>query len=163
MQGITDSLGEDEEMKRAVLSLIVACSVWACSPKSETASETPPPTEPAAAAHETAAEVKEVDVADLKRRLDAGEDIFLLDVRNPDELVEHGMIAGAVNIPIDNLEARLSEVPKDKPIVTYCMRGGRASRAAELLRNHGYDQPIESGGITAWKDAGYEVVQPKTE
>ena len=31
------------------------------------------------------------------------------------------------------------------------------------LRNNGYDQPIESGGITAWKEAGYEVVQPKSE
>jgi adenylyltransferase/sulfurtransferase len=149
-------------MKKYVLSLVVALAAWGCSPAAEPVAETPPPAEPAAA-HETAAEVREVDVAALKQKLDAGEDIYLLDVRNPDELKEHGMIAGAVNIPIDQLEARLSEVPKDKPIVTYCMAGGRASRAAELLRSNGYDQPIESGGITAWKEAGYEVVQPKSE
>ena len=83
--------------------------------------------------------------------------------RNPDELEEHGMIPGAVNIPIDQLEARLAEVPKDKPIVTYCMRGGRASRAAETLRTNGYTEPIEYGGITAWKEAGNEVVQPASE
>jgi rhodanese-related sulfurtransferase len=147
-------------MKKFILCSAVVFSAWACLPGPETASEKPAAT---TGTEQAAAEVKEVDVADLKRRLDAGEDIFLLDVRNPDELVEHGMIAGAVNIPVDDLEARLAEVPKDKPIVTYCMRGGRASRAADLLRSHGYDQPIESGGITAWKEAGYEVVQPKTE
>jgi len=73
------------------------------------------------------------------------------------------MIAGAVNIPIDELESRVAEVPKDKPIVTYCMKGGRASRAAEILREAGYDQPIQYGGITAWKEAGNEVVQPASE
>ena len=106
------------------------------------------------------ADAKEVDVAELKQRLDQGEDVFLLDVRSPEELEEHGMIDGAVNIPIDELESRLDEVPKDQPIVTYCMRGGRASRAAETLREHGYDQPIEYGGITAWKEKGYPVVEP---
>jgi adenylyltransferase/sulfurtransferase len=102
----------------------------------------------------------EMDVESVAARLDAGEDIYLLDVRNPDELEEHGMIAGAVNIPIDQLEARLSEVPRDKEIVTYCMRGGRASRAADILREAGYTEPIEYGGITAWKEAGKPVVQP---
>jgi len=102
----------------------------------------------------------EMDVEELAARLEAGEDIYLLDVRNPDELEEHGMIAGAVNIPIGELEARLDEVPKGKTIVTYCMRGGRASRAADLLRDAGYDEPIEFGGITAWKEAGKPVVQP---
>jgi adenylyltransferase/sulfurtransferase len=143
-----------------MLWLVISFALWACSPTEETpaAGEKAP-----AAAAPAAAEVPVVDVASLKQRLDAGEDIFLLDVRNPDEIVEHGMIAGSVNIPIDQLEARVSEVPKDKPIVTYCMRGGRADRAAQLLRSKGYDQPIESGGITAWKEAGYEVVQPKSE
>ena len=147
-------------MKKFVLYLVVALAAWGCSPAAETTADAPPPAEPAAA---PAPEVHEVDVAMLKQKLDAGEDIFLLDVRTPAELEEHGMIAGAVNIPIDDLEGRLAEVPKDKPIVTYCMRGGRASRAADLLRSNGYDQPIESGGITAWKEAGYEVVQPKSE
>jgi rhodanese-related sulfurtransferase len=116
----------------------------------------------AASSHDPveAPDATELDVAMLKQRLDAGEKVFLLDVRNPDELVEHGMIEGAVNIPIDQLGDRLSEVPSDVEIVTYCMSGGRASRAAALLRENGYDQPIEFGGITAWKEAGYPVVQP---
>ena len=124
--------------------------------------------EAAAVAEEThaaaeVAEAIEMDPAAVQARIDAGEPIFLLDVRNPEELVEHGQIKGAVNIPVDQLEARLSEVPKDVPIVTYCMKGGRASRAADTLREAGYDKPIEFGGITAWKEAGLEVVQPDSE
>lgn len=147
-------------MQKSVLWLVIALAAWACSPATETASEAPAPSEPAPA-QQPAAKADEVDMAVLKQKLDAGEDIFLLDVRLPAEVEEHGMIAGAVNIPIDDLEARMAEVPRDKPIVTYCMRGSRGSRAAELLRSNGYDQPIESGGITAWKEAGYEVVQPE--
>ena len=109
------------------------------------------------------AEATEMDPAAVQARIDSGEKLFLLDVRNPDELVEHGQIDGAVNIPIDELEARLAEVPKDTPIVTYCMRGGRASRAADTLRQAGRTDPIEYGGITAWKEAGNPVVQPESE
>ena len=144
-------------MTRTILAMILAIGCWACS-ATEPAAETPaaeaPAEEPAAPA------AVEMDVEAVAARLDAGEDIYLLDVRNPDELVEHGMIAGAVNIPIDQLESRLSDVPKDKEIVTYCMRGGRASTAADILREAGYTEPIQYGGITAWKEAGKPVVQP---
>lgn len=64
-------------------------------------------------------EIREMDVDGVADRLAAGEDIFLLDVRNPDEIEEHGAIEGYVNIPIDELEGRLAEVPRDKPIVAY--------------------------------------------
>lgn len=122
-----------------------------------------PPTEQAESAPAAAAEPTKMDPAAVKQRIDSGEDFFLLDVRSAQELVDDGMIAGAVHIPIDELEARLAEVPKDKAIVTYCKVGGRATRAAETLRKAGYDEPIEVGGITAWKEAGYEVVHPKSE
>ncbi len=142
-------------------ALAVTLALAACGGSEQTA----PPAAEAPAQHEPVevAQVTQMDPAALKARLDAGEKIFLLDVRNPEELVEHGQIEGAVNIPIDELEARLAEVPKDQPIVTYCMVGGRASRAADTLREAGYDQPIQSGGITAWKEAGLEVVQPETK
>ncbi len=140
-------------MNRTILAMILAIGCWACS-SSEPAAET------AAAQEQAAPAAVEMDVESVAARLDAGEDIYLLDVRNPDELKEYGMIAGAINIPVDQLEARLSEVPKDKEIVTYCMRGGRASRAADILRAAGYTEPIEYGGITAWKEAGKPVVQP---
>lgn len=135
------------------LALIAACS----SPQAES--------EPAAetAAHEKAevAEATELDVDSLKQRLDAGEEVFVLDVRRPEELEQEGLIEGSVNIPIDDLEARLAEVPKDKPLAVYCHMGGRASRAAAVLRENGYTEPIEYGGITAWKEKGYDVAFPE--
>lgn len=140
-------------MKRTILAMFLAIGCWACS-------ATEPVAETAAVEEHAAPAAVEMDVESVAARLDAGDDIYLLDVRNPDELEEHGMIAGAINIPIDQLEARLGEVPKDKEIVTYCMRGGRASRAADILREAGYTEPIEFGGITAWKEAGKPVVQP---
>jgi sulfur-carrier protein adenylyltransferase/sulfurtransferase len=141
-------------MTRTILAMILAIGCWACS-ATEPAAQTTEAVESAAAPAAV-----EMDVEAVAARLEAGEDLYLLDVRTPEELVEHGMIAGAVNIPIDQLEARLSEVPKDKEIVTYCMRGGRASTAADILREAGYTEPIAYGGITAWKEAGKPVVQP---
>ena len=144
-------------MIRLIFTTLLIVSCWACSGADQAAESAAP--EPTAEVHEAPAPV-EMDVEELAARLEAGEGIYLLDVRNPDELEEHGMIAGAVNIPIDELEARLDEVPEGKTIVTYCMSGGRASRAVDLLRDAGYDEPIEFGGITAWKEAGKPVVQP---
>ena len=65
------------------------------------------------------AEPTEMDAAGVAARMEAGEDIFLLDVRTPEELQEDGVIAGYTHIPIGELEGRLAEVPKDKPIVAY--------------------------------------------
>ena len=148
--------------KRLAIALsLLLLGLAACGGQTE---DTAAGEEPPAAGQPAPAQLAEpepLDVAKLKERLDAGEDLVLLDVRSAEELEEHGMIEGAVNIPIDDLEARLAEVPEGKPIVTYCMRGGRAGRAAEILREHGYDQPIEYGGITEWKEAGNPVVQPK--
>ncbi len=76
-----------------------------------TSEQEPAPAEPA--------EPKELDVADVAGRLAAGEEIFLLDVRTSEELVQDGAIEGYSHIPIDELEGRLAEVPKDKPIVAY--------------------------------------------
>lgn len=150
-------------MNRLTIALCVAALLAACGATTESAEQTPADPPPAQGSSHDPVEVEavELDVAALAAKLEAGEEVYLLDVRRPEELVEHGMIAGAVNIPIDDLQARLAEVPTDKPIVTYCMRGGRASRAAKLLRDSGHEQPIEYGGITAWKEAGHEVVQPQ--
>ena len=143
----------------ALLALTIACGA------AEPVAEAPAAEEHAPGSHDPVevADATEFDAAALQARLEAGEEVFLLDVRNPDELVEHGQIEGAVNIPIDELESRLEEVPEGMPVVTYCMRGGRASRAADTLRKAGRTDPIEYGGITAWKEAGNPVVQPEGE
>lgn len=59
------------------------------------------------------------DVEALRERLGASEDVFLLDVRDPAELAEIGAIEGYVNIPMNQLEMRMSEIPKDRPTVLY--------------------------------------------
>jgi rhodanese-related sulfurtransferase len=64
-------------------------------------------------------------------------DKLILDVRTPEE-VSMGMIDGAVNIPTDQLQGRLSELPKDKEIVVHCRTGLRAEMAYSILRNAGF-------------------------
>ena len=70
-------------------------------------------------AESSPAETKELDVEGVSARLAAGEEITLLDVRTHEELVADGAIEGYLHIPIDELEARLAEVPTDKPLVAY--------------------------------------------
>lgn len=102
--------------RRGMMQTTIAGSAaWlSCSGPEATPPETAQSTEAAAPSEPTT-----FDAADLKRRLDAGEDLFLLDVRRRDELETEGAIDGYVHIPIDELEARMSEVPKDKPLVVY--------------------------------------------
>jgi len=60
-------------------------------------------------------------------------DLVIIDVRNPNEFVTMHY-PNALNIPVNELEARLSEVPADKPVLVYCARGIRSMRAYEILR-----------------------------
>jgi NADPH-dependent 2,4-dienoyl-CoA reductase/sulfur reductase-like enzyme/rhodanese-related sulfurtransferase len=63
---------------------------------------------------------------------------FLLDVRDPDELAEHGKLPGAVNIPLRELRDRLDELPQSQRIVTYCQKGQRGYLAACALQGNGF-------------------------
>ncbi len=76
---------------------------------------------------------------------------FLLDVRNPGELTNIGAIAGAVNIPIDQLRQRLAELPKDKEILITCQVGLRGHVAYRLLANHGFNARNLSGGFKTFQ------------
>ena len=77
--------------------------------------------------------------------------ITLLDVRTPEETAT-GMIDGAVNIPVDELRGRLSELPKDKPVYAYCAVGLRGYVACRILTQHGFDAYNLSGGLKTWRD-----------
>jgi hypothetical protein len=100
-------------------SLAGFAGMAACSTGQVSEPAAAPPTETKAASTTASAEPPRFDPADLKRRLDGGEDVYLLDVRTPKELEEEGAIDGYHHIPIDELEARVSEVPKGKPMVIY--------------------------------------------
>jgi rhodanese-related sulfurtransferase len=86
---------------------------------------------------------------------------FVLDVRAPEEFVT-GHVPGAVNIPHDQVAARLAEVPKDKDVVLYCRSGRRAAMAAEVLAANGYTQLKHlEGDMPAWIEKGRPVDTPK--
>lgn len=74
----------------------------------------------------------------------------LVDVRTPAEFAA-GHVRGAVNIPVDDLERRLSELgPTSQPVVLYCRSGRRSARAKRLLQSHGYEQVLDVGPTPRW-------------
>jgi rhodanese-related sulfurtransferase len=72
----------------------------------------------------------------------------LLDVRTQAEY-DARHLEGAVLIPVDQVAARSSEIPRDRPVVVYCQSGARAERAATVLREGGFDVVV-LGGIADW-------------
>jgi rhodanese-related sulfurtransferase len=74
-------------------------------------------------------------------------------VRTPAEFAS-GHIAGARNIAVQVLPQRLSEIPKDKPVVIYCRSGNRSKQAMRYLSQAGYNDLYDLGGIMAWQAQG---------
>ena len=95
--------------------------------------------------------IPQITPEELKRRKDAGEDVFVLDVREPYEY-KIANIDGYL-LPLGELPQRFSEVDRDRKIVVHCKMGGRSQQAAEFLKQAGYEN-VENlaGGITAWSD-----------
>jgi rhodanese-related sulfurtransferase len=86
---------------------------------------------------------------------------FMLDVRQPEEW-DAGHIPGAVLIPLDDLQSRLNEVPKDKEIVVVCRSGNRSATGRDILLNAGYPKVTSmGGGMNQWSAAGLPVVTGK--
>ena len=95
--------------------------------------------------------VPAIPVEELKRRLDAGENLFLLDVRDEDEF-ELANIGGHL-IPLDELPKRVHELDANREIVALCKMGARSAKAVELLQRAGFSRVLNlSGGIRAWSD-----------
>jgi len=83
----------------------------------------------------------------------------LIDVRTPPEYAD-GHLAKAKLIPLQELEARWTEIDKDRPILLYCRSGHRSGTALKLLQQKGYAQAKHmEGGINAWKAAGLPVTK----
>jgi adenylyltransferase/sulfurtransferase len=93
--------------------------------------------------------IPQITPTELKRRLDAGENVFVLDVREPHEYQIVNI--GAPLIPLGDLPNRLGELDPNREIVIHCKTGGRSQRAAELLAKSGFKNVVNlAGGITAW-------------
>ncbi|NIP85711.1 MAG: hypothetical protein GTO03_09165, partial [Planctomycetales bacterium] len=111
---------------------------------------------------EARGQIAETDVATLKGRLDDGEPLTLIDIREREEW-EQGHIPGAHFIPRGFLELQVEDLvsERDTPLVLYCAGGVRSALGALALRQMGYRQ-VESllGGFGAWKSAGFPFVVP---
>jgi len=95
--------------------------------------------------------IPQMTVKELKRRMDAGEDPYILDVREPFEF-QIAQIGGKL-IPQNEVPLRLSEIPREREIVVQCKSGGRSQRIAEFLKQEGFPSVVNlAGGILAWSD-----------
>lgn len=102
-----------------------------------------------------------IRAGELKKALNSGQNVFLLDVRETSEF-EAGHIKGAVSIPVRELPGRVKELPQDRgiKIVAYCASGIRSAYATMFLRVYGYgDVRTLEHGIREWAGAGYPVVR----
>jgi rhodanese-related sulfurtransferase len=96
--------------------------------------------------------IKEISADELRAKLDSGTDVFILDVRQPEEHAEQA-IPGATLIPLGELEERISELEayKDREIIVYCHAGGRSANACMFLQMFGFTNAVNlRGGILGW-------------
>lgn len=104
-----------------------------------------------------------LEVADLKRQLDAGQDVLLLDVRTADEFTgDLGHIPRARSMPLEEWPQRLTELDeyKQRPIRLICRTDRRSAQAARMLADAGFaDAQVIRGGMTAWCAHGWPVAR----
>lgn len=105
---------------------------------------------------------------ELKKKIDKGEDIFILDVRNQHEhdawSVSYDRYQDTTVIPVDTItsSAALKQIPKDKEIITFCTHGQRSSNAAKMLSELGYRVKTIEGGLDGWSNL-YDIALVDTD
>ena len=98
-------------------------------------------------------DMQEITATELKNRMDAGEDVQLIDVRQPDEYA-FAKIEGAKLIPLGEIVRRMDELDDSRELIVQCKAGGRSAQAIAFLAQAGYqgDMTNLKGGITAWSN-----------
>ena len=110
---------------------------------------------PAPEAEAPAAAPDEISVDEAYQKYQEG--VFLLDVRTQEEWDEYHA-PDTTLIPLDQLESRLDELPQGEEIVVVCRSGNRSQAGRDILRNNGFERSTSvSGGLNAWRAAGYPV------
>ena len=94
-----------------------------------------------------------ITASELKQRLDSGEDVQIIDVRELSE-VAIGRIPNSIHIPLTQVLVRMSEIDPSRDTVVHCKMGGRSARAIEALKRAGYAGNLANltGGIIAWSN-----------
>lgn len=97
--------------------------------------------------------MQEITALELKSRLDAGEDLQLIDVRQPDEYA-FARIQGTRLIPLGEIMSRKNEIDPNRETVVLCKMGGRSAQAIHALERSGFEGCLVNlrGGITAWSN-----------
>lgn len=101
-----------------------------------------------------------LSAAEAKTRIDNDRTLTIVDVRQPDEF-RGGHIAGAKLIPLNELQQRMGELPKDTEILCVCRSGSRSGSATSKLNSAGYKAVNLRGGMTGWQMAGFPVKKGK--
>jgi rhodanese-related sulfurtransferase len=105
--------------------------------------------------------VKEIDADDLLARIEAGEDIALIDIRSDAEVAQ-GMLPDSEHLPMHLIPLRMHDLPKDRDVVLYCRSGARSYHACNFLGQQGVTNVVNlRGGIIAWARHGYDIVAPQ--
>jgi sulfur-carrier protein adenylyltransferase/sulfurtransferase len=97
--------------------------------------------------------MEEITPAELKQRLDKGDDIQIVDVREDNE-VAIGRIPNSIHIPLGQILGRMDEIDPSRETVVHCKAGGRSARAIEALQRSGFQGKLVNlkGGILRWSD-----------
>lgn len=105
------------------------------------------------------AHVGTLSTAELRRWVESQADVAIVDVRQPGEW-ERGLVPGARPIFVGELEQRIDELPRDRPVVTMCSSGNRGGIGASILARHGFHHVFNYlGGFGAWKASGLQTVK----
>ena len=97
--------------------------------------------------------MEEITPAELKQRLDKGDDIQIVDVREDNE-VAIGRIPKSIHIPLGQVLNRMKDIDPNRETVVHCKGGGRSARAIEALQRSGFQGKLMNlkGGILRWSD-----------
>jgi sulfur-carrier protein adenylyltransferase/sulfurtransferase len=98
-------------------------------------------------------QMPEITATELKQRLDRGDDIQIVDVREPNEY-EFARLPNSIHIPLGQVINRMAEIDPARETVVHCKMGGRSARAIEALKRAGFTGQLTNlkGGITAWSN-----------
>jgi rhodanese-related sulfurtransferase len=122
-------------MRKLVLAVTMVCLAWSVA----------------------FAAVQDISSREAKALLEKNRNIFLLDVRTPQENSQ-ARLPGTVLIPIGEFERRMGEVPRNRPILVYCAVGARSKPVAEFLAKNGYKDVYNmTDGIVGWYRNGYPL------
>ena len=96
-------------------------------------------------------QIPQITAKELKQRIDNGDDLQIVDVREAHELAI-ATIPNTIHIPLGQVVSRMSEIDPDKETIVHCKMGGRSSMAIAALKQAGFTGSLTnlSGGITAW-------------